>query len=313
MISTKVKGHQFALVTITIWSSTFIVSKILLASLTPLQILMIRFAIAIAFLSIIHPRFRKPVSIREELLFLGSGAALVFYFICENSALMLTFTSNVSLIVATIPLMTGALSAAFSRTRFFTRQRIAGFILAYLGVALVIISGNRLQGIRLTGDFLALAAAVLFTFYSLFMEKTPGDCHLIQLTRKVFVYGFLVLLIVSLSRRDLTMPWPITPYMFLSLLFLGIVASSLAFILWNHAIKAIGPEKTNQYIYLIPVITTLMSAVLLSEPVTGATVAGAVLILLGLYVSDRANERKHSIKQRLPQKAVSTDEHESLP
>jgi drug/metabolite transporter (DMT)-like permease len=283
MISATVKGHLFALVTITIWSSTFIVSKILLASMTPLQILTIRFAIAIVFLSIMHPRFRKPVSIREELLFLGIGAALVFYFICENSALMLTFTSNVSLIVATIPLITGALSAAFSKTLFFTRRRMTGFVLAYLGVALIIVTGNRLQGIKPAGDFLALAAAVLFAFYSLLMEKTPVGSHLIQLTRKVFIYGFFVLMVVSLARRDLAMPWPLTSHMVISLLFLGIVASSLAFILWNHAIKAIGPEKTNQYIYLIPVVTTLMSSVMLGEPVTGATVAGAVLILLGLY------------------------------
>ncbi|MDW7658952.1 MAG: DMT family transporter [Bacillota bacterium] len=311
MISATVKGHLFALVTITIWSSTFIVSKILLASMTPLQILTIRFAIAIVFLSIIHPRFRRPVSIREELLFLGIGAALVFYFICENSALKQTFTSNVSLIVATIPLLTGVLSMAFNKTRFLTRKRIIGFILAYLGVTLIIISGNRLQGVKPIGDLLALSAAVLFAFYSLLMEKTPKDRHLIQLTRKVFVYGFFILAAVSLISWEPVLPLSVTPSMILSLLFLGIVASSLAFILWNHAIKAIGSVKTNQYIYLIPVVTTLMSAVMLSEPITVTTVIGAVLILSGLYLSEKTNGACHpSEDQPVRDAKISTDDSE---
>ena len=65
-MSTTLKGHLQALVTIAIWSSTFIISKLLLGQMTPLQILFSRFLIAIVFLSIIHPRFKKPVSIVEE-------------------------------------------------------------------------------------------------------------------------------------------------------------------------------------------------------------------------------------------------------
>ena len=74
---TRIKGHFFALITILIWSSTFIVSKILLNQLTPIQILITRFLIAIIFLSILSPKFVKPVSLKEEALFLAVGTLTV--------------------------------------------------------------------------------------------------------------------------------------------------------------------------------------------------------------------------------------------
>ena len=124
-MTTALKGHIQALITIVIWSSTFIVSKLLLGQMAPLQVLFTRFLIAIIFLSILHPRFKKPVSVKEELFFLAIGTSLASYFIFENSALQKTYSSNVSLIVATIPFLTGILSQLVDKTRFFNVKRIA--------------------------------------------------------------------------------------------------------------------------------------------------------------------------------------------
>jgi len=285
-MSTSVKGHIQALITIAIWSSTFIISKLLLGQMTPLQILFSRFLIAIIFLSIIHPKFKKPVSILEELLFLVIGAALAGYFVFENSALQRTYSSNVSLIVATIPFITGIMSAIFYKTKFFSLKSIAGLVAAYLGVLVIIINGSRFEGVEPVGDLLALGAALMFAVYSILMQKTDAGYSLIQLTRKVFVYGFIVLALTILISDQPILPDGLNGQGIASVFYLGIVASSLAFILWNRAIKAIGPVKTNQYIYLIPVMTTIVSAIVLKEQITWLTLAGAVLILFGLYLSE---------------------------
>lgn len=285
-MSASVKGHIQALVTIAIWSSTFIISKLLLGQMTPLQILFSRFLIAIIFLSIIHPKFKKPVSILEELLFLVIGAALAGYFVFENSALQRTYSSNVSLIVATIPFITGIMSAIFYKTKFFSLKSISGLIAAYLGVLVIIINGSRFEGVEPVGDLLALGAALMFAVYSILMQKTDAGYTLIQLTRKVFVYGFIVLALTVLISGQPILPAGLNGQGIASVFYLGIVASSLAFILWNRAIKAIGPVKTNQYIYLIPVMTTVVSAIILKEQITWLTLVGAVLILFGLYLSE---------------------------
>lgn len=282
------KGHLLAFITITIWSSTFIISKWLLDQMVPLQILLGRFIIAIIFLSIIHPRFKKPVSLREELLFLAIGTALASYFVFENSALRWTYSSNVSLIVATIPFMTGILSRLVYKTPFFTLQGVIGLVTAYLGVLIIIINGSQLEGVEPIGDLLAIGAAVMFAVYSVFMLKTGSAYTLIQLTRKVFVYGFFALSLMLAVSGVAIIPESLTGQGFASLIYLGIVASSLAFIFWNRAIQAIGPVKTNQYIYLIPVMTTLFAALFLHEPITWLTIAGAAMILAGLYLSEKS-------------------------
>ena len=287
-MSPALKGHLLAFITITIWSSTFIISKWLLDQMVPLQILLGRFIIAIIFLSIIHPRFKKPVSLREELLFLAIGTALASYFVFENSALQWTYSSNVSLIVATIPFMTGILSRLVYKTPFFTLQGVIGLVMAYLGVLIIIINGSQLEGIEPIGDLLAIGAALMFAVYSVFMLKTGTGYTLIQLTRKVFIYGIIALAVMLLISGETFLPESLNGQGLASLFYLGLVASSLAFIFWNRAIQAIGPVKTNQYIYLIPVMTTLFASILLHEPVTWLTIAGAAMILVGLYLSERS-------------------------
>ncbi|NLO35263.1 MAG: DMT family transporter [Clostridiaceae bacterium] len=290
------KGHLFALVTVAIWSSTFIISKVLLEELSPLQVLLARFLVALAALSVLYPHFSKPVSWREEGLFLAIGAALAAYFLLENRALQLTYAANVSLIDATIPLLTGLLSLLLFRKRLFGIRSAAGLVLAYLGVFLIIRNSQQASGLALNGDLLALGAAVMFAVYSLLMEKTRHGLHLVQLTRKVFVYGFVVLAGFALVSRQPPAVRSVSTGTIAGILFLGIAASSLAFILWNQAIRAIGPARTNQYIYFSPLLTTILSAILLDEPVSLYTGAGAALILAGLILADRAGQPKSGSK-----------------
>ena len=128
----------------------------------------------------------------------------------------------------------------------------------------------------------------MFAIYSILMQKTGSSYTMIQLTRKVFVYGFVVITLTLLANGQPPVPADLDGNGALSLIYLGIAASSLGFILWNQAIKAIGSVKTSQYIYLIPVMTTAMSAVVLRERITIMTVIGTILILSGLYLSEKA-------------------------
>jgi drug/metabolite transporter (DMT)-like permease len=284
----KLRGHILAIITILIWSSTFIVSKVLLEQMRPLQILFIRFLMAVIFLSILYPRFKKPSSLIEELYFLATGTALALYFFFENSALKHTYSSNVSLIVSTIPLITGILSSLIYKTHFFNRSRLIGFIAAYLGVFLIIMNGKGLSGIEPLGDIFAFTASVMFAIYSLIMPKIQKGYNLVELTRKVFFYGLITLgTIIIITKESLTIE-VVDSKIVISMLFLGIIASSLAFLMWNRAIESIGSIRTNQYIYLVPIVTTILSAIIIHEKITIFIIAGTALIIFGLYNSEKA-------------------------
>lgn len=290
---TKLKGHILAILTITVWSSTFIVSKIVLQQLVPLQILFYRFVIAVVFLSIIYPKFKKPESLKEELIFLLTGGCLALYFFFENSALIHTYSSNVSLIVSTIPIITAILSAILYKTHFFNKKSILGLAVAYFGVFMIILNGQKLAGIEPIGDFFACMAALMFAIYTLTMQKIHNSYHLIEMTRKVILYGLGVLTIIIIAYGQSLWITKIDNKLIISMLFLGIVASSLAFLMWNKGIQIIGSIATNQYIYLVPVVTTLLSALIINERITLITVIGTVLILIGLYISENS-QKKHT-------------------
>ncbi len=301
-MKSQLRGHLFAIITISIWSSTFIISKMVLTSLDPLQVLLIRYMMAVVFLFLLYPKFERPKSWREELLFLCIGASLVGYFVFENSALQRTYSSNVSLIVATIPLMTGVLSIWLLKSGKMTVKNTIGFIIAYAGVAVVIINGSSLEGVNPLGDLLAFGAAVMFAIYTVIMEKSKQKYHLIQKTRKVFIYGLMVLIGMFFFAGESFshVVWHRT--LIGSLLYLGIVASSLAFIMWNDAIHCIGPIRTNLYIYLVPVMTTVFAYLILGEKITGLTLLGTVGILAGLYLSEHKEDKVDDDKEALWEK-----------
>lgn len=182
------------------------------------------------------------------------------------------------------------------KTKFLTLRNILGFIIAYTGVAIIIINGSSLEGVEPLGDFLAFGAAIMFAIYSVIMEKSKESYHLIQKTRKVFIYGLIVMIAIVLFSGESFSSIEFTLPLGSSMLYLGVVASSLAFIMWNDAINQLGPIRTNLYIYLVPVITTVFAYFILGERITWLSVLGTIGILVGLYLSEHIEEEEVNYK-----------------
>lgn len=115
-------------------------------------------------------------------------------------------------------------------------------------------------------------------------------------TRRVFFYGLLFMApVLLLSGFHLEPARFYNPVYLLNLVFLGLGASALCFVSWNAAVKVLGAVKTSVYIYMVPVITVITSALILREPITPLAVAGTLLTLAGLFLS----ESKHSPKKEV--------------
>lgn len=305
----KILGHFLALLTMTIWSSTFVISKIVLESIQAGQVLFIRFIIASIVLTIIYPKFAKPDSMKKEVLLVISGLCLVGYFASENTALTYTNATNVSLIVATIPIISLIIASVFGKEKLWNRNVIIGFVIAYIGVAIIVLNSSSEGSIKLTGDIIALVAAVFFSVYSFVLSKTSGGYNIIRLTRNMFYYMTVALLIFNIASGTLTKEYYsldilLRSDILLSLLFLGIVASSISFIMWNKAITLIGGMRTSQYIYFGPFITSVMAAFWLKERITLTTIVGAVLIVFGVYLSEQKVKAKNKKEDLTLQKDV---------
>lgn len=283
-------GHLLALLTILIWGTTFISTKILLIDFTPVEILLFRFLIGYVVLFLIYPRVMRISTIREELLFMAAGlCGVTLYFLIENIALVFTLASNAGVIVSIAPFFTAVLAHFFLKDEPLSRHFIVGFAIALTGIVIIAFHGSYSLQLNPLGDLLAFVAPAVWAIYSVLMRKI-GDLHYhtIGATRKVFFYGLLFMLpALFLFEFHLDMERLADLSNLSNLLFLGVGASALCFVTWNRAVSLLGAVKTSVYIYLVPVITLFASALLLHEPITWITMLGAVLTLLGSILSER--------------------------
>ena len=288
MPSRRLAGHLFTFITIAIWSVAFVGNKVLLAHLTPIEIMLYRFLLAWGLLLALYPRWRTLRSWRDEAYFMLLGFLGIFlYFLLENFALRFTQASNVGLYMGAIPVLTALLAHFLVRGERFRTALLLGFLIALARMGLILFSERHFT-LRLRGDLLALAGAATFALYSVTLKKAPQDYHFLLIARKSFFYGIvLMLLYLAFAHEPLHLPALKLPVVWLNLLFLGLFSSGLAFILWQQGIERIGPVSTGNYIYLVPLLTALTGVVVLDEEITPAMLTGGALILLGLFVAQR--------------------------
>lgn len=292
---TNANGHVLALVTVLIWGTTFISTKVLLVDFEPVEILFIRFCMGFLALIVICPRLLRGTTRRQELTFAAAGlCGICLYYLLENIALTYTLASNVGIICSTAPFFTALLSRLFLRGEERLRPSFfAGFAIAMIGIALISLNGASLE-VNPKGDALALLAAFVWACYSVLTRKIAVFGYgTVQTTQRVFFYGILFMIpALFIFGFELDVSRFASPVNALNLLFLGLGASALCFVTWNHAVKLLGALKTSAYIYLAPAITVAASAIILHEPVTWATIAGLVLTLAGLVLSEGLPRKK---------------------
>ena len=290
MIAKKGEGryHWIAVFVVSVWGATFISTKLLLAGgLSPAGIMFLRFLMAYAAIWFVAPKRVRSQNWRDEGVFLLLGVfGGSLYFQTENMALRDTLASNAALILCTAPLLTALLSHFFVRGGRLRRNIVWGSLLALSGVVLVIFNGRFILNISPKGDLLCLFSALSWAVYTLLLRKVNGRYSTLFVTRKVFFYGLLTLLPVFLF-EPLTVEWDVLlrPVVAGNLLFLGLLASLLCYILWNGVVKGLGGVRANNYIYASPIVTLVASAIILGERITWIAVLGALLIIGGVYSS----------------------------
>lgn len=160
--------------------------------------------------------------------------------------------------------------------------------MAILGVALVVFNGSFILEINPLGDFLTIAAAFSWAFYSLILKRLEPHYATLYITRKVFFYGMLTLLpVLYFEPISFKTEWLFQPVVVMNLVFLGLIASMLCFFTWNSAIKQLGVVRATNYIYVVPLVTLITSAAVLNEHITTIAIIGSACILLGVYVAER--------------------------
>ena len=285
----KARYYILALLTILIWSSTFISTKVLLSVLSPVEILVYRFGFAYLLMFLVYPHVHRIESVKTEVKVALAGLmGGTLYFMAENYALKFSLASNVSLLVSTAPILTAVAAHVFLDNEKITRNIIVGGAIAFAGVGLVIFNGKFILRLNPVGDILAILSALSWAVYSIIIKKLNSKYSTFYITRKIFFYTLITVIpfmFLSPVRTDLRplLDWKIAG----NLLFLTLFASCGAYVVWSKVIWAFGATKANNFIYFIPLLTMLASTLILDEPLTAFALAGASLIFAGVYITAR--------------------------
>lgn len=289
-MSKKGTGHLLAIITILIWGTTFISTKILLNDFKPVEILFFRFLIGLVILYIVCPKRLRSKNKKEEMMFALAGlCGVCLYYLLENIALTYTTASNVGIIISIAPFFTGIASHLILKSENLNRNFYIGFLTALIGIVLISFNGNLNFNLNPIGDILALLAAIVWALYSILTRIISSfNYPTLLTTRRIFTYGILFMLpIVWINGIDIQIEQFANITILGNILFLGIGASALCFVSWNSAVRILGAVKTSTYIYLVPVITITTSIIFLNESITWMIVLGTFLTLSGLFLSEK--------------------------
>lgn len=291
-------GQAAALITILIWGTTFISTKVLLTALSPIEILFLRFVIGYLALWLAAPRRLVLTDRKQEGWFAAAGlCGVALYYGFENLALSMTQASNVGVIISIAPFFTVLFSAVFLKQKRPGLRFFLGFLMAMAGIMLISFNQQAVE-IHPLGDGLAVIAAMIWAMYCLISRKISElGYNVLLTTRRTFFYGLLLMLPLVMTQFSADFQILSEPSVLLNLVFLGLGASALCFVTWNYAVGILGSVKTSVTIYIVPVITAVASAWVLHEPLTPRVILGLGLTLGGLLLSQKINQEKEQKEQ----------------
>jgi drug/metabolite transporter (DMT)-like permease len=287
-VSTKVYVYIAAVLSMFFWGMSFIWTSIVFEYFPPITTIFFRLLISSLLLLAFLSAFGYLQKIRREHLWLLIASAVFnpfFYFIGENYGLKYSTPSITAIMIATIPIVTPFI-AWFSIRERVGLHNIYGICISFLGIMIMLVNPDMSLATEPAGIIFLLFAVFSAVFYSILVKKLTLYYSPVNIITWQNVFGTLLFipLVLIIDSGSLThFTWDTR--LIGALVSLAVFASSLAFIFFASVIKHLGVNRANVYGNLIPVVTAFASFYLLGEEFNTKKVAGMVIVILGVFVS----------------------------
>ena len=290
-----------------LWGGTFVAGRFLAEGLTPLFAASLRFLLASGGLLLFMVGARVPLRWPTWRQWVQLGLlgffGIFFYNLCFFYGLHYINASRASLIVALNPAVIALASWLLFKERL-GRHKVVGIAVCIAGAGVVIVSRDQSAWVgggadAWIGDLLILGCVLGWGIYSLFskgLNQALGPLHTVTYS---IVLGTLMLWAASALRGELSLEIAsrLQPVQMLSLLYLGVLGSALAYIWYYDGIGRIGATRAGVFIALNPLTAVIFGVLLLGEQMNVAMYLGGGAIVLGIYLCNKplAPARKRRI------------------
>ncbi|MCX7598200.1 MAG: DMT family transporter [Armatimonadetes bacterium] len=293
------RQHRFGLIldpwllsVAVIWGGSFVVYKLVLAHVTPLAVVSVRYGLMAPPLLLVARLLNSKAPVVR-----GDLRALLYAGLVVQSVQQLGFIAGVNLATAvesalltsTMPIWTALIAVGMGQERL-TRLNWFGVFVGFIGVAMVVFGGkngaNPAGPDRLLGDALLLGAAVLYGYFTVLVKPLVENYGGLQTVAYCYALGAMV--IVPVAGRDLIATnWAaLTPATWFWLVgYIGALAGVYGFAVWYTSVGRTSPARTAAYQYLVPVVAMAAAAIFLGERPQMLQLAGAAVTLAGLAMA----------------------------
>src|SRR5215212_10179268 len=270
-----------------IWGGMYVVSKVVLEIIPPFSLVTIRLILGAITLAIVLLLRGFPTISRRQIAtglgvgFVGYGISLSLQFLGTK----LSTAANGSLVTSATPAFVLLFAWILLKEKITTRRLIALF-LATLGVIAVIDPRSaQLNPDLFLGNLLLIGAAVTWALYSVLVRKVTQNSDVLLFSLVAFMGGLPVVIPAGAWELSTTGMGTITPGVIVGVLFLGIICTALAMVLWNTAFAFVDASVASLTFFAQPVVGTLLGWFFLKETITPLFLLGGLLIGIGLIIS----------------------------
>jgi drug/metabolite transporter (DMT)-like permease len=273
------------------WSFNYVAGKVALRHLDGLTLAAFRIELAAAVLVPIYffRRGRAVLSTQDIWTLSYLGWLLCLNQVFFTVGLAYTTSGHSSMILAIGPILV-LLLARVMKLEALTLAKILGMALAFTGAVLLAVENglDLRRSPTLSGDLLTLAGTTSFTFYAVLGKKVAKNYDSISMTAVNFFAGAAVLLPVAIWRGE-RLDWSSVGWdAWIGLIYMGAISSVAAYTLFYWALRYMEASRVSAVNYFQPLGAILVAGIFLGEIPTRHLMLGGALILLGVYMAERA-------------------------
>lgn len=282
----KVLGALFLSLAASIWGAMYVVVKVVVEIVPPLELVWIRYVIAVITLAVIGFCMKQSWRIAKKdwlIIFLVGLIGNTISIVTQEIGTMLSTAQMGAIITSTTPAFM-VIFARFILKEKITIKKCFSIVLATVGV-FVIVGNGQVNGTQQLGGLYLLIAALTWALMSVLIKKVPAQYSQIVIT--TYSSGIAVLLLTPLvlpRLNNLDLPSVLQPTISGGLLYLGIVSTAGGFFLWNKGLQLMNASSGGLFFFFQPIVGTFLGWLLLGETIGISFWGGTLLIFSGVFI-----------------------------
>ena len=282
-----------ALFSVTVWGASFVATKIALQYATPITVVWLRFAMGVFILGLVvklRGQFALPQGRDWAYFALLGFLGITFHQWLQSTGLVTAQATTTGWIVASSPIFM-ALLGLFVLKEGLRLEQVVGIALATIGVLLVVTKGHlstlTYGQFGTTGDILVLASAINWAFFSTLSRSGLQRHPATRMMFYVMTFGWLFTSLLFFTTSGLEPITQIPANGWLAITFLGVFCSGIAYFFWYDALQELPVAQTGAFLYIEPIITVIVAAIVIGEPIVLTSILGGLTILLGVWMVNK--------------------------